>query len=109
MAETFAKWQSFVSAPDLDRKLASTLMVSPAGIEITGTISLLLLSLSTAAIHFYAGTYFGTRAEYGTLNIEAQFGPASLIKVEVVEDWLGSVINLSEEEALQVIGSVVSL
>jgi len=35
LAETFAKWQSFISTPDLDRKFASTLTVTPVGILIT--------------------------------------------------------------------------
>ena len=39
LAKTFAKWQSFVSIPNLDRKLASTLTVTPAGIVIAGAIS----------------------------------------------------------------------
>ena len=39
LAETFSKWQSFVSTPNLDRKLASTLTVTPVGIVIAGAIS----------------------------------------------------------------------
>jgi hypothetical protein len=57
----------------------------------------------------YSGTYFGTRAQYDTLDIEAQLDFGSLIKVDVINDWLGSVLNWAEDEALQVIGSVVSL
>ena len=57
---------------------------------------------------FYLGTYFGTRAEYDTLNIEAQMGSGSLIKLDVIDDWLGSVLNWAEGEILQVVGGVVS-
>jgi len=87
LAKTFAKWQSFISTPNLDRKLASTLTVTPVGIII-------------------AGTYFGTRAEYDILNIEAQLGSGSLIKVDVIDDWLGSVLSWAEDEALQVVGGI---
>ena len=58
---------------------------------------------------FYSGTYFGTRVEYDTLNIEAQLGTGSLIKVDIIDDWLGTVLNWAEEEVvLQVVGSIVS-
>ena len=39
LAKTYAKWQSVISAPDLDRKFTSTLSVIPVGIVITGAIS----------------------------------------------------------------------
>jgi len=87
LAQTLAKWQSLVSTSDLDRKFASTLSVTSVGILITGT-------------------YFGTRAEYDTLNIEAQLGSGFLIKVDVIDDWLGTVLNWAEGEALQVGGGV---
>jgi hypothetical protein len=110
LAKTFAKWQSVISTPNLDRKLTSTLSITPAGIVITGAIFFAADLVKVSYLYiFYSGTYFGTRAEYNTLNIEAQLRSGSLIKVDVIEDWLGSVINWAEEEALQVIGSVVSL
>ena len=110
MAETFAKWQSVVSNPNLDRKFSSTLIVTPAGIVITGAISsaAVLEKISYSYI-FYSGSFFGTRSEYDALNIEVQLGSGSLIKVDVIEDWLGSVLNWAEDEALQVIGGIVGL
>ena len=39
LAKTFTKWQSFISTPNLDRKFASTLTVTPVGIIISGAIS----------------------------------------------------------------------
>ena len=33
----------------------------------------------------------------------------SLIKVDVIDNWLGTVLNWAEEEAIQVIGSIVSI
>ena len=43
-----------------------------------------------------------------SLDIEAQLGSGSLIKVDVIDDWLGSVLNWAEEEVLQVAGGIVS-
>jgi len=87
LAKTFAKWQSLISTPNLDRKFSSTLTVTPVGILISGT-------------------YFGSRAEYDALNIEARLGFGSLVKVDVIEDWLGSVLNWAEGEFLQAVGGV---
>jgi len=56
-----------------------------------------------------SGTYFGTQAEYDALNIEAHLATGSLIKVDVVNNWVGAVINWAEGEALQVVGGIVSL
>ena len=110
LAKTFAKWQSFISNPDLDRKFASTLTITTVGIVITGAISFaaVLVKVSYSYI-LYSGTYFGTRAEYDALNVEAQLGSGSLIKVDVIEDWLGTVLNWAEEEILQLVGGIVSL
>ena len=33
----------------------------------------------------------------------------SLIKVDVIDSWLGTVLNWAEEEAIQVIGGIVSI
>ena len=58
---------------------------------------------------FYSGTYFGTRTEYDLLNIEAKLGDGSLIKVDVFENWLGSVLNWAEGEILELASGIVSL
>jgi len=42
LAKTFGKWQSVISTPNLDRKFASTITVTPAGIVISGTIFFLV-------------------------------------------------------------------
>jgi FAD/FMN-containing dehydrogenase len=47
LAETFAKWQSFISnTPNLDRKLALILIVTPAGIVISGAVFFVALLFS---------------------------------------------------------------
>ncbi|KAF8804100.1 FAD-binding domain-containing protein [Phlegmacium glaucopus] len=86
-AKTFAKWQSFISTPDLDRKLATTITLTPVGMVISGT-------------------YFGTRAEYDALNIETYLAAESLVKVDVIDDWIGAVLNWAQEEILQLAGGI---
>ena len=56
----------------------------------------------------YSGTYFGTREEYDTLDIEVHLGSGSVINVDIIDDWSGTVLNWAEEEATQVIGGIVS-
>ena len=51
MAKTFAKWQSVISTPNLDRKLTSTLSITPAGIVITGAIFFAVVLVKKSAIH----------------------------------------------------------
>jgi hypothetical protein len=108
LAETFAKWQSFISTPDLDRRFASILTVSPVGIVIAGDF---LCCCPCQLFHIYilfSGTYFGTRVEYDALNVEAQLGSGSLIKVDIIDDWLGTVLNWAAEVVGDVVGGVVS-
>jgi hypothetical protein len=111
LAKTFAQWQSVISTPKLDRKFASTLNITPVGIIISGAISIAAVFVKKVShlCSLYSGTYFGTRAEYDILNIEAELGIGSLIKVDVIEDWLGAVLNWAENEALQIVGGIVSL
>ena len=45
LAQSFAKWQSVISAPNLDRKLASTATLTPAGMVIAGTIFFIIIIL----------------------------------------------------------------
>ena len=108
LAKTFANWQSVISNPNLSRKFASTLTVTPVGVVISGRIPFLDVVHAILIPCTYSGTYFGSRAEYDALNIEAQLGPGSSVKVDV-KDWLGSVINWAEGDVLQIVGGVVSL
>ena len=71
----------------------------------------LLLSIFKSQLYthiLYSGTYSGTREEYDTLDIEAHLGSGSEINVDIIDDWLGTVLNWSEEEATQVVGGIVS-
>jgi hypothetical protein len=56
----------------------------------------------------YSGTYFGTRAEFNLLNIEVQLGSGPSIEVDIIDSWLGTVLNWAEEEVVQLVGGIVS-
>ncbi|KAK6978117.1 Reticuline oxidase [Favolaschia claudopus] len=88
LAPTFAAWQDIVSDPNLDRKLASEVIVFQLGMIISGT-------------------YFGTRDEYNALNFEGRLTQNATSKsVSVLDSWLGVVGNWAETEALKLIGGV---
>ncbi|KIM37158.1 Glucooligosaccharide oxidase [Hebeloma cylindrosporum] len=86
-AKAFSQWQSIIAQPNLDRKLASMLTVTPVGLIISGT-------------------YFGTRAEFNLLNLGGQLGPGALAKVNVFNDWLSSTLNWAEQEAINLLGGI---
>ena len=48
LAKTFTKWQSFISTPNLDRKFASILTVTPIGIIISGAITFTAVLVKTS-------------------------------------------------------------
>ncbi|KAF7345272.1 hypothetical protein MSAN_01903900 [Mycena sanguinolenta] len=85
MAPTFATWQSIVSDPALDRKLATEVVLFELGMIISGT-------------------YFGTEEEYKSLNFEQRLSQNATVSVTVFDDWLGAVGNWAETEALQLVG-----
>ncbi|KAJ7825374.1 hypothetical protein B0H14DRAFT_1287454 [Mycena olivaceomarginata] len=88
LAPTFAAWQNIVADPNLDRKLASEVIVFELGMIISGT-------------------YFGTRDEYNALNFEGKLTQnGTAVSVSVLDDWLGLVGNWAETEALKIVGGI---
>ncbi|KAJ7825397.1 hypothetical protein B0H14DRAFT_2820741 [Mycena olivaceomarginata] len=87
MASTFATWQSIVSDPALDRKLATEVVLFELGMIISGT-------------------YFGTKAEYEALGFEKKLAANATVSVSVLNDWLGAVGNWAETEALKLVGGI---
>ncbi|KAJ7780247.1 hypothetical protein DFH07DRAFT_467953 [Mycena maculata] len=88
LAPTFAAWQDIVADPNLDRKLASEVIIYELGMIISGT-------------------YFGTQDEYDALNFTGRLvGTNATASVSVLDDWLGIVGNWAETEALQIVGGV---
>jgi hypothetical protein len=71
MADTFKKWQEFISKPDLDLRLASLVVFAESFVVISGKSSTgleirpkLMPSL---------GTFYGTEEEFVALGFEAYF------------------------------------
>ncbi|KAF8166621.1 hypothetical protein K438DRAFT_252941 [Mycena galopus ATCC 62051] len=88
LAPTFAAWQNIVADPNLDRKLASEVIIFELGMIISGT-------------------YFGTQDEFNALNFTGRLGaPTATASVSVLDNWLGIVGNWAQTEALQLIGGV---
>ncbi|KAF7371027.1 Reticuline oxidase [Mycena sanguinolenta] len=87
LAPTFAAWQDIVADPNLDRKLASEVIIFELGMIISGT-------------------YFGTQDEYNALNFEGRLAQNATVTVSVLDDWLGIVGNWAETEALQIVGGI---
>lgn len=57
---------------------------------------------------FVPGTYFGTKAEYDALGFERRLAGNATVNVNQVNGWLANVANWAENEALQLIGGIVS-
>nr|GAT53495.1 reticuline oxidase [Mycena chlorophos] len=89
-ASTFSAWQSIISDPDLDRRLASQVIIFQLGMIITGT-------------------FFGTLDEFNALNFLGRLeNKNAIVTVSTLDSWLGIVGNWAENEALQLIGGVAS-
>jgi hypothetical protein len=90
MANTFAAWQSLISDPTLDRRLATQVIVFEGGMIISGT-------------------FFGPESDYRALGLEARLAVGNAtVHVAVWEDWQGLVAHWAEDEALRVVGGIVS-
>lgn len=88
-AEDFKKWQRLISDPDLSRKFASQFILT----EQFGAI--------------VTGTFFGSQAEYDSLNISSRL-PSTKESVIELKDWLGVVGHWTEDVALQIVGGIPS-
>ncbi|CAK5273813.1 unnamed protein product [Mycena citricolor] len=86
-ASTFALWQSIIAEPELDRRLASEIIIFELGMIISGT-------------------YFGSRDQYNALDLERRLGQNATVTVTVLNDWLGTVGNWAENEALKLVGGI---
>ena len=87
LAETFKSWQHFVNDPDLTRKFASQCIVTEAGLEISGT-------------------YYGSKAEYDSFDVEKRFPGKNSAKAIVLKDYLGLVGHWAEESGLRLGGAI---
>lgn len=87
LAAVFKSWQSFVADPELTRKFASEVIITEAGMIISGT-------------------YFGSQAEYDAFDMKSKLGGDSVAKTTVFKDWLGLLGHWAEEVALRLGGGV---
>ncbi|KAL6708407.1 hypothetical protein ACN47E_002670 [Coniothyrium glycines] len=88
-AKAFKEWQKLISDPDLSRKFASQYILT----EQFGAI--------------VTGTFFGSQAEFDSLNITARL-PSKSESVMELKDWLGVVGHWTEDVALQIVGGIQS-
>ncbi|KAK1221872.1 hypothetical protein PQX77_015306 [Marasmius sp. AFHP31] len=87
MSQTFANWQRIISQPDLTRKLASQLIVFEWGMIIQGT-------------------YFGPQSEFEALKFDEQLGQNATSKSVTLDNWMGTVSNWAETEAIKLLGGL---
>ena len=85
-ASLFKNWQTYVSNPNLTRKLSSTLILFEHSMIISGT-------------------FFGTKKEYDELEIHTQF-PGANGSAVVFQDWLGLVGHWAEDAVLKLGGGI---
>jgi hypothetical protein len=88
LAETFKKWQKFVSNPSLSRKLYAQATLCAIGMIVTGT-------------------FFGSQQEYDALGMEAVLPkPHKSDVVVIIDNWLGVVTHWKEDLGLHLVGGV---
>ncbi|KAJ8081565.1 hypothetical protein PM082_007410 [Marasmius tenuissimus] len=87
LAQMFARWQEFISQPDLSRKFASQFIVHELGLVVQGT-------------------YYGPRSEFDALGFDKKVATnASAVSV-TADNWLGNVANWATQEAINLVGGV---
>jgi hypothetical protein len=85
MTQTFKDWQSFISNPALSRKLYAQVTLLAAGMIVSGT-------------------FFGSQAEFDSLNLQGVFPDKEKLKVLALKDWLGLVTHWTEDIGLHLVG-----
>lgn len=88
-AQAFLKWQELISDPSLSRKFAST-------VTVTQDLGMVI-----------SGTFFGSREEYDSLNIESRL-PSTNDSMVQIQGWLGTVANWADDLALKLVGHTPS-
>jgi FAD/FMN-containing dehydrogenase len=86
-AARFKAWQTLVSDPNLSQKFASQAVMTEIGMIITGT-------------------YFGSQAEFNSLNMTSVFPQTTSASVVVFNNWLGLASHWAEDAALEIGGGI---
>ena len=86
-AQQFKIWLELARDPNLDRRFATQVIFSDAGM-------------------FFQGTFYGPKEEFEAMNVSRVFKGMSSDEVVVLEGWLGAVTNWVEQVALWMAGKV---
>ncbi|TVY45562.1 Berberine bridge enzyme-like [Lachnellula occidentalis] len=89
LASRFKTWQTLISDPSLSRKFASQVTIFELGMAISGT-------------------FFGTKEEFDSLDLESVFPDHSNSTVLVFNDWAGLVGHWAEDVVTTVGGVIPS-
>ncbi|KAL3494849.1 hypothetical protein BJX62DRAFT_233820 [Aspergillus germanicus] len=93
-AELFKQWQEVMTDPELTRKFSCSCTILPSGVQLSGT-------------------FFGSEEEFAESGILQRIPAAGAASngtsTTVVTDWLGTLANWANEEALEAIGGNVRL
>jgi hypothetical protein len=86
-AKLFKDWQRLISSENLTRKFATELVVSDAGVIVSGT-------------------FFGPKEEWDAFELEKHFPPGNSANIVTVTDWMGMVGSGAEALIESVIGGI---
>lgn len=86
-SKLFKDWQRLISSENLSRKFASELVISDAGVIISGT-------------------YFGPQEEWDAFEIEKHFPPSNSANIVSLTDWMGMVGSGAENLMISVVGGI---
>ncbi|KAK4619036.1 FAD-linked oxidoreductase sorD [Fulvia fulva] len=87
LAPTWKAWQDYVSDPDLSRLFACTFTLAS---------NVLILE----------GTYYGSRSDFDTLDIESIFAPAKDAGLQIKSDIVVTAANALQQAALSFFGRI---
>lgn len=86
-SKLFKDWQRLISSENLSRKFATELVISDAGVIISGT-------------------YFGPQEEWDAFEIEKHFPPSNSANIVSLKDWMGMVGTGAETLMESVVGGI---
>ncbi|KAJ5681821.1 uncharacterized protein N7477_001761 [Penicillium maclennaniae] len=86
-AKLFKDWQRLIISKDLSRKFASELVISAAGVIVSGT-------------------YFGSKAEWDAFELEKHFPPSNSANIVTLTDWMGMLGSSAENLIESIVGGI---
>lgn len=86
-AHLFKDWQRVIFSENITRRFSSELVVSEAGI-------------------FLSGTFIGTRDQWHAFELEKHFPPSNTANVVTLSDWLSMISSEAEQLIQDVVGGI---